>query len=297
MHLTGFSPGSDLEKYAGLFQSKTLFLDLRYLREIFFFGSASFIYQISQSATTTFVILDVIFGALLLKSFELRQRSMLSFRHSHSAYLLFSFLLFFPIVIGYENIYRQLLSVILFLLALSCIANNRKYLGFIIFLCSILTHNVAGLFFPVLLISYKKKIYNVFAFMAIICMPVFLYMSQFGDYDLIKREFVDYKATLSVTFFLVFSIILFFAMYLNIKSIDREAFFSIAAISIIYLFTFVLVESNLHRERVAIFGFALMYFPLSKLVDHVANKVICRLVFFHVALTPILVFYNSWLFA
>ena len=297
MHLTGFSPGSDLEKYAGLFQSQTLFLDLRYLREIFFFGSASLIYQISQSATTTFVVLDIIFGALLLKSFELRQRSMPSVRHSHSAYLLFAYLLFFPIVIGYENIYRQVLSVILFLLALGFISNNRKYIGSLIFLCSFLTHNVAGLFLPIILISYNKRMYNILAIMGIICIPIVLYMSQFGDNELLNREFVDYGATLSVTFFVVFSVILFLAMYLNLKSIDRESFYSIAAISIIYLLAFVMVESNLQRERVALFGFALIYFPLSKLVDHVANKVFYRLVFFHLALTPILVFYNAWLFA
>lgn len=297
MHVTVFSPGSDLEKYAGLFQSQTLFLDLRYLREMFFFGSASLIYQISQSTTTTFVVLDVIFGALLLKSFELRQRSMPSVRHSHSAYLLFAYLLFFPIVIGYENTYRQVLSVILFFLALGFISNNRKYIGSLIFLCSFLTHNVAGLFLPVILISYKKRMYNILAFIGIICMPIVIYMSQIGDNELLNREFVNYGATLSVTFLVVFSVILFLAMYLNIKSIDRESFYSIAAISIIYLLVFVMVESNLHRERVALFGFALIYFPLSKLVDHVANKVFYRLMFFHLALTPILVFYNAWLFA
>jgi hypothetical protein len=72
--------------------------------------------------------------------------------------------------------------------------------------------------------------YNVLAFMVIICIPIVLYMSQIEVNEPLNRELIGYKTSLALTFFGVFSVILFFANFSNLKIIDRESFYSIATI-------------------------------------------------------------------
>lgn len=288
--------GSDLQTYTRMFRSETFEItDIQFLREIMFWALTRLIYSLVQDGNITFLVLDFIFGLVLFNSFLQIEKSGISTRSNFGAYLVFAYLLFFPVLNGYHVIYRQLVSMLLFLSALGFILNNKKIVGFIFLFSAMLFHNVSVLFSPMILISFRKRLFNFAALVGLVVMPFALKISELGDIEEFTRGKVEYLNTLAVTFFIVLSLILVILITLNYRKKNILFFDNIAMAILIYMICFFSLETNLFRERIGLFCFGIIYLFLSDLFEYFPNRTFYRLVFFHLSLLPTLTFYSSYL--
>ena len=137
---------SDIATYAAAMTGSTM--SLYYLKEPVIWVGQRYIFSFVQDPYLVFVITDLLTGAILfqaLKNFKLPQ------------YAFFSFLIFFPTILGMQNIYRQWVATVLLLYSFSLITidNNSKgkYLAFTL---SVLSHNAAAIFVPILFINEER---------------------------------------------------------------------------------------------------------------------------------------------
>lgn len=84
---------------------------------------------------------------------------------------------YFSFFAGFQNVYRQLASEILFLLALSILLKLRK-IPKILSLLSILAHNVAALYMFLILFWSKIKIFKILSLLFLIFLPLFIYVAS-----------------------------------------------------------------------------------------------------------------------
>jgi hypothetical protein len=174
-------------------------LNFYYLREPIYWFLSKFIYNYIASDVYTFIIIDIIFF-LIFVSFCKSQRMPL--------YFCFLYILFFPSVLGLQNVYRQYLSTILLLIAIYSPTKNDyfEFKPYFFWFLSFLTHNVTILFFPLIFIKKGK---NLLAYILLL----FLF---------ILNHFIDTEKSFSATgdlnpsIYLLF-ICMFFLGYIILK--------------------------------------------------------------------------------
>lgn len=138
-----------------------------FIREPIVWFSQRLLFNFIQSELLTFIICDLILGLILFRSLK---------NLNSPYYLYFAILCSFPFILGIQNIYRQFTAEIFMLYFLSISIKNKpssikKYSVFII---AILSHNVSGLFSPLVAIFEKRNkllkifISLVFTFLSII---------------------------------------------------------------------------------------------------------------------------------
>lgn len=136
----------DINTYASSMSSSSL--SIYYLKEPIVWLGQRYLFSWVQDPLYVFVIFDLLAGILLfrtLKNFNLPQ------------YAFFSILIFFPFVLGMQNIYRQWVASIIFLYSFSLAWNQsdsvKRYTAFLL---SVMSHNVAAIFVPLIFISKRK---------------------------------------------------------------------------------------------------------------------------------------------
>lgn len=121
---------------------------LYYLKEPVIWLGQRIVYGFTQDHVITFIIFDIFAGVVLfatLKNFEIPQ------------YGYFSILAFFPFVLGMQNVYRQWISMILFLYSFSFAWNSSgRFRSFIWFLIAVASHHAAAIFLPLLFAGQRK---------------------------------------------------------------------------------------------------------------------------------------------
>lgn len=283
---------SDLEKYVALIQSDNFIWSPNLIREFLFWTLTRFFYSLFNDRNITFLLINLIFSYFILKGFKNLNKS------NDNLYLLFGFLLFFPFLNGIHIIYRQFISMTIFLFSLSCFHNNKNLMGVIVFIISFLFHNITLLFLPVIFFSFKK-IYNKYLFLCgLIILPYALQIVESSQNEFIYRHDINYLPTLSIAYMFAFVTLIFLILIINYQNNINLDYFNkvVLILSIIYLISFFSLTSNLTIERIGIFAIGLIYFYLGFYINRFKNKVFMKLIFFHISLIPLLTFYNSYLF-
>ena len=283
-------PGSDLEKYKNLFESETFFWTPNLLREILFWGFTRSLYSIFQDIDLTFITVNLFYSVLILKGFN-------NYKKTNNLYLLFGFLLFYPFLTGMHVIYRQLISMAILFYSMSCLYNNKNKLGIFAFFVSCLFHNVSFIFFPLIFFA-TRKIYNrVLMFLALISVPFLFSLSELSSNEFLFRQQIYYLPTLSIAYLIVFILLIFFIFIINIYNNIKPDYFNklVMLLSIIFIFSFFSLKSNLSIERIGLYCMGLIYFYLGFYIDRFEGKIYVKLIFFHISLIPILTFYSSLL--
>jgi hypothetical protein len=294
LHYPVPSTQSDLEIYTNYFTSKDgvpfwlIGTEFKHYREFLYHFTSRLLYLIVEDRFLTFLLLDIVLGIFVFKYFLL-----LDLKNNKLGYLLFGILLFFPILCGYQSIYRQLFSIILFLLSTSYIQSGKKKIGVSCFIISIFFHNSSALFFPVILLFLNKRNYSI---IGLLIVYIALNIASSKNSELFYREEVFYGNTVAVTFVIIFLFILLFTIFSDFNKIDKYSVDIIILSSVIYIIGFFSLDSNLLIERIGFFSFSIIYYPCSKFFDCIRPKIVSRICFFHLSILPILVFYNSWLF-
>jgi hypothetical protein len=135
----------DINTYANSMSFSSL--KMYYLKEPVVWLGQRYLFGFTQDSHLVFVIFDVILGLVLYESLA-------RFRVPQYAY--FSFLIFFPFILGIQNVYRQWVATIIFLYCFSFVwSGNGGIKAYVLFAFSFLSHNVAAIFVPLLFINKR----------------------------------------------------------------------------------------------------------------------------------------------
>ena len=168
-HTDRNSPLGAREIFAGM-------TDSYYFREPIVWYSLRIIYRLSESGFLAFFLLDLVSFIFLFKAISL-QKYVLTY-NKDVKYLYFAIFLFFPFMFGFHYIYRQYIAGIFLLYAIGCVGNKNLFLCFIFFLCSVLSHNAAVLFLPLLLYLSNLRLSKPLAFISVSLIPLLFYKME-----------------------------------------------------------------------------------------------------------------------
>lgn len=248
-------------------------LNIFVLKEPFVWMGLRYLYQIVEDEIITFIIMDAI-------SFMIIYKALKNFGVNQFAY--FAFILFFPVILGMQNIYRQYFAMIFALLAISQLWDGKKR-GWITYLFAILSHNVAAIFLPLLVCRARKfaKIKTVIASALVIAGMVY-----FGE----TKSSADTGDDLSLLYIAVL-IALFIAnmvAYRFIISKENKTFLATISLMLMLCAAANFVTGSAGVERIAMFSLVLIYPSLAIFIDErFKQKVLTRSILVMFSFTPI----------
>ena len=256
--------------------------DFYYIREPVVWLGQRYLYAIIKNSQLVFIIYDVIGGLFLYRA--LRNLNVPN-------YVFYSIIVFFPFILGMQNVYRQWLSVIIFLYAFSLnYTNSTKAKSLLFYIISVLTHNAVAIFLP-LLFLHKK--YNNYKLLWLISLVVSLLGIYFGaETKSISNKGLD----LGLAYLIVISfclVMLIYATHGKINSSNVYSYLYFLSLIIILLFS-ISYLSIIAGERIALFSYMLMYPVLALIIEKNFNQVIfLRILFVNLGFLPIFFFPTS----
>lgn len=204
------------------------------------------LYKILESPFWVFVISDVIIGALMVVAFGI-------LRVPHYTYV--SMLSFFPFVLGMQNVYRQWVASILFLMALAlCRIVGRRLPIMIWFGLSLLSHSMVAILLP-LLASFHRTRFEVFVYgMSILIVPILLFLFVSG-------KAINTGAELSMLYVLTTAFVFFAFLFIDYAKIAKADFkdYLLIFTSIYVLVCSQLLVSNDVVERIGMMILLIIY--------------------------------------
>lgn len=142
--------------------------NIYYYREPVYWFSANYLYNnIFGDEVKTFIFIDIIsFVVIYIASRKLVLPN----------YFPFLFLIFFPALMGIQNVYRQYLSMSVLFLSIASMKKGEK-IGLLYWIIACLTHNLSVLFLPILIylndkIPLRKLLFCLSLVSAILLIPI-----------------------------------------------------------------------------------------------------------------------------
>ena len=254
-------------------------LSIYYLKEPVVWQGQRYLFSWLQDPFYVFVIFDLLAGILLfraLRNFNLPQ------------YAFFSILIFFPFVLGMQNVYRQWVASIIFLYSFSLVWNQsdsvKRYTAFLL---SVMSHNVAAIFVPLLLIKKRNVLGKLMWYGSFIVAILGIRLG--AD----TKSSADTGSDLTLVYLLLITF-LFFLIPLLDRGIVRKlrkleykllgSLFLLSSCSIVFL-------SSAGAERVSMFCLLVLY-PIIVLLfeDRFKQKFLIRTLFSLLGFIPMLLF-------
>ena len=257
-----------------------------YLKEPVVWIGQRLLFDFLKNSYLVFIIYDLLTGIFLyesLKKFNLPQ------------YAYFSILVFFPFILGMQNIYRQWISSILFLYSFSFLWENmRSIKGYFLFIISFLSHNVSIIFFP-LIFSKLNKITGVIIWISTLI--VSFGNIYFGQSSKSSNPNTGFDLALLYIFILFLFIVIFVLLdkgvLKKIRSAEYKLFIGLFSLS---LFSNFILTSN-NTERISIFCLIVSYpFLVNLLEKKLRPNITIRISLTTFGFIPILLFPASKLF-
>ena len=268
---------TDIKTYAASMSMSTL--SSYFLKEPVVWLGQRYLFLWLQNSLFVFVIFDILAGLLLfraLKEFNLPQ------------YAFFSILIFFPSILGMQNAYRQWIATILFLYCFSLVwtyaAGMKKY---IFFTLSVLSHNVAAIFIPLLFIRNRKVLGHLIWYGAFL---IAFFGILFGANTKSSAE-TGADLTLVYLFFITFLIMLVPLLDRGVIRKSRNLEYKLLT-SLFFLSSFsMLILASAGAERVSMFCLLIAYPILVLLVeDSFKQRVLVRALFSLLGFIPMFFF-------
>jgi hypothetical protein len=250
-----------------------------FLKEPVVWLGQRYLFYLTESTYTTFIVYDMLGGILLFTAFR---------RMSVPQYAYFAVLLFFPFVLGMQNVYRQWFSSLFFLSAFSLVlVSSSQVKRFLAFSLSVLSHNVAAVFLPIFFTMRSRFSERLFWFLSFL-------VAFFGIYyGASTKSSADTGANMTAAYLLLlFAILLLFVM------MDRGLVRGFAIGQYRVLLTLMgvgvfaaLVLAGAGSERVMMFALMILFPVISvKLEDRLRYRVFARVLFISFGFFPIFLF-------
>jgi len=268
-----------------------------HLREFVFWLGQRYLYQLVGDPAVVFIIFDFVLVLALYKSLDLLHKiispeiDLRDFR-----YLYFGAFLFFPVVIGMHGIYRQILAVVLFLVALGYAKENlgKGSFGFVV---AFFVHNSVALLLPVFLLVANNYRYSKLAIFLsfVIFLAMYLVLGTSNPF-IQKSGGLDVGQRLPYIYFCVLLGIAYLISIFEYSSRSRShlTLLNIIMVSVIVYFSGIVNLASQGSERIFQLIMALL-FPLLGLYveDRFKPKPMTRLVYLHLTLSPLLFLYSE----
>ena len=251
-----------------------------YYREPIIWFSHRLLYLLTGSTYLTFIITDLFIGYMLflaLRNFRLPK------------YSFFSILVFFPVILGMQNVYRQWAAAVFLLYAISILENQPKTLRvYFWYVVSILSHNVAAVFIPLFFLkekSFKERLLFIIAF-SVALAGLFMGANT-------KTSATTSGLSLEYLYILSFFILLILFLVSDNLKIKTSAFsFYTIYISVLVLLVFgVFMLSSVAAERMSLFALVLVFpFLIKRLNTKFSNRNVVAMLVTLLGFLPIFVF-------
>ncbi|MBS9866978.1 EpsG family protein [Vibrio alginolyticus] len=270
----------DINTYASSLKSEVF--SLYYLKEPVYWVSSRYIYKITQSPEITFILYDIISFVLVLKA---RKNMKLP------QYFPYLFLLFFPAVMGINNVYRQYLSYTIFLYFTSLLFVGSGFIKKSFFiLLSVLTHNVSALFAPLFFTLNKKRQISFRSVFLYLCVIILL------PFALGTKSNSD-TGTLGVGVYLFVMVVLFIFYILSYRMVfnDIPAKFFYYLIFLLSLTSVsAVLMGSAQSKRVGMYALMITLIPIVKAIeDNYKQKRAVRIIVYIVLILPTIIFSSS----
>lgn len=294
----GETSSSDIDGYISNMMYPEIISLNYYLREFIFWFGIRFLYSIIGDGAMVFVFLDFIFYLCLYKGFSLCRRAYYpQIGQRDVNYLFFAVLLFFPVVMGMHNIYRQLLASTIFLISIGLIGNSKPIKGYLTSLVAVFIHNAVGMFLPVLMVCTKNKLFHYMAF--IILIPIIFFTSGVDESSsgLISRDgSIEIGKTIKymylISLFLAYTFFIYIEWNSNLKL--HSTFIAIFSILII-MYAANLIGFSSEQAQRTFFYISSILFPFLGYYCFIKFKprILSSLIFFHISLLPLILIFNT----
>lgn len=255
---------------------------LYYLREPVYWVSSRYVYTILGSSELTFVFYDLLAFVFVFLA---------SKRMSLPQYFPYLFLLFFPAIMGMNNVYRQYLSYCVFMYFISLCYVGSGSIGRSVFLLfSVFTHNVAALFSPMYFSLKNSERFDFKAvFLALLVLALLpVALSTKSSSETGELSVWVYLAALgALIVFLVGS------MGGRFEGVHKKMFYFV-----LYMFVLVSVSAALmggaQSKRVGMFVLMVSLVPFVMVIEEkYKQKKLVRSFVFLVLISPTLIFKSS----
>lgn len=257
-------------------------MDIYYLREPVYWLTSRYVYKVLQSPELTFMLYDFISFIFILKV-----RSNLNFPQ----YFPYLFLLFFPMVMGINNVYRQYLSYcfIMFFISLQFTASSplKKW---IFLLISILTHNASALFAPLAFIINNK---NRLSYKAILSALGVVLLLPYTLDSKSNTESGEVAAGLYL-FILIVVFLIYIASYrFKVNAFIKKFFYMYIYMISLLSMSIVLMGSS-QSKRIGMYCLIISLIPLTIAIEsNFKHKSLVRIIIFITLISPTLLFSSS----
>ena len=269
------TPEGDFTSYTNALRMNSFIF--YYIREPVVWLGQRYLFSILQSTYWTFVIFDVMIALVLYKALK---------RVDLPQYAYYSFLAFFPFVMGFNNVYRQWVAAVFFLYAFTLIRDRSSW-GWLWYILSILAHNVAGVFVPLLFVDYKSSFKKIVFIFLLLSTPALI---SFGGSS---KASTETGASLELAYLtLLFAIFIFYAASdkLKIKFSDIKNYKSLWVVFYISGLATLMLSSGI-AERVSMFSLMLIYpYIALKIETNFKKPYLMRLIFAVSGLLPLFLF-------
>ena len=283
---------SDMAAYLKLFSLDAFSGGLHFIKEFIFWALSRGLFTITQNSHTVFFILDFICVALIYTSFRnLRKLFFPSIAKENIVYSLFGFLLFFPVVVGYQATYRQFFATLILMFSLSYIVKKGWFKSFLIFCVSLFSHNAVIICAPFIVMIRKNRSIKLFLFL-LLCIPIIYFIFSGNDENSINSLYVwsDLELGKKISHLCLLVIILINSFGLIYRESDLSNNFNQLLIYI--MVTFIVVWMTFNSEAVLRFFylFLTLLFPLAAfyIENKYNNLILPRLIFLNVTAAPLI---------
>lgn len=266
---------SDIEAYATwMRQGDPTSYEMR--EPVIWFGLKALYYATLQNEVLTFWLMDLLVLSVVVSTFV---------RLRIPAYALLAFVIFFPFILGMQNIYRQWAGAC-FLMAAFWMGEKQPARSLGLYIVAALTHNVAAIFLPLVLMRHLPRLRSPILVASVIAIPIAIYIGAGTKSDL------DTGASLGVAYAVLCATIFLFIALSHRFSMKVESAFDIYSSALI---SFTSVASaallnNAPSERVSLFCLMLLYPALARSIEKMPLKQGSRIVFTLAGFVPILLF-------
>lgn len=247
-----------------------------YLREPLYWFGAWGLFSFLNYSVLVFIVFDMISFLILMR---------ISHLWGLPRYFVILWVLFFPVVMGMQNVYRQFISIHFLLGVLYFIQVDRSKKQYLLFVFSVLTHNAAALFMPLLYVFKNSK----FKFGFAACVVLSLLPAGV----LIKSS--ESTGTVSVFLYLLisFGILYFFSVSQRLRfSGGSKGFFYLQLYLLLLLMFSIVFMQDGQSKRVAMYSFVLLLPYTTIFVERNFGKLI-RFIYFVLVSFPTLIFSSS----
>lgn len=274
---------ADIGNYAEYLKINSF--SIYYIKEAVYWLGSRVIYDLTDSAFIVFITYDLLFFSLLLVV-----RSKLAL----PKYFPYLVILFFPTVMGMQNVFRQFIaSGFLLLLFAQVITSQKTPVKVLTFLLAGFSHNVSFLFLPIMFMKAKSRKVPPLFLASSISILVLLPIAAASKSNSVTGEVPAYVYTL------LFSLmILGYLLIFRFKFKDKAPVFT----QFLYFFFFcyaLIVEAMVvlgaaQSKRLGMFSLVLCLVPLVMSVEiRFKQKILVRCLFLVILTAPTLLFKNA----